>query len=354
MIIFKVVKASRLCVLMSVFVFCVMGTVLVLEHAPWPMAVVNEVVEEAGEAETETEQAAVPAMAAVDWPVEESPGAQQTPSPSGTPSLENLFYLPAPEATEKTAEVEPEDVPDQADTLRIQVLKDTPEPEKEAGARAPRVLIYHTHTWEAYEPTREGEYTPTERWRTKDEAHNVVRVGEVLAECLEEAGFWVVHERTAFEPPVLSTAYTRSLAMLEAYAQQGETFDYYIDLHRDAYSAGVYKENTVTGPDGQALARLMMLIGKGTGETGGVGFDVKPDWEQNLLLANDLTERLNAQCEGLCGKVKIKTGRFNQHVSTNAILIEVGNNMNTLEEALASMPFLARALIASNAAQSGL
>ena len=182
----------------------------------------------------------------------------------------------------------------------------------------------------------------------------MVRVGAELAKELEKRGFEVVHERQAFEPPVLSTAYTRSLQMLESYAQAGETFDYYIDLHRDAYSQGAYKSNTLTGEQGEELARLMMLIGKGTGETGGVGFDEKPNWEVNKVLADAWTENLNAMVEGLCGTVKIKTGRFNKHVSPRAILVEVGNNKNTLAQALNAMPYLARAIQAADSALSGL
>ena len=53
---------------------------------------------------------------------------------------------------------------------------------------------------------------------------------------------------------------------------------------------------------------------------------------------------MNAQVEGVSREVKVKTGRFNQHVSTGALLIEVGNNRNTLEEALAACPIIAQAL----------
>jgi len=35
------------------------------------------------------------------------------------------------------------------------------------------ILIYHTHTWEAYRQTDER-YQETEKWRTKDERYNVV------------------------------------------------------------------------------------------------------------------------------------------------------------------------------------
>ena len=40
----------------------------------------------------------------------------------------------------------------------------------------------------------------------------------------------------------------------------------------------------------------------------------------------------------------LKAGRFNQHVQVGCLLVEVGNNRNTLGEALASMPYLADAL----------
>ena len=43
--------------------------------------------------------------------------------------------------------------------------------------------------------------------------------------------------------------------------------------------------------------------------------------------------------------VLVKAGRYNQHVGTPAILVEVGHNRNTLKEALSSMPILARAIV---------
>lgn len=212
----------------------------------------------------------------------------------------------------------------------------------ESMEKKPRVLIYHTHTWEAYEMTENAQYTPTERWRTKDEQHNVVRVGERLAECLREQGFDVTHDRTAFEPPNLSASYARSLQMLEARLDGGETYDYIFDVHRDAYSGLYNGANSVVIGDERA-AYVMMLVGKGTGETGS-GFDERPDWPQNLELAKKITDGMNLCAEGISRDVKIKTGRFNQHVSTGALLIEIGNNQNTLEEALASCPVIAQAI----------
>ncbi len=206
-----------------------------------------------------------------------------------------------------------------------------------------RVLIYHTHTYEAYTATNAMAYTPTEKWRTSNNERNVAAVGTCLAHLLEDAGVEVVHDATAFEPPKLSTAYERSLAMLKRRSDEGEKYDLYIDLHRDAYCEG-NGPNTVEH-EGESIARLLFLIGKGTGQTG-AGYAEKPDWESNRRIAQALTNRINLQCEGLCRNVSLKNGRYNQHIAPRCVLIEVGNNYNTLEEALAAMPYLANAICA--------
>lgn len=236
----------------------------------------------------------------------------------------------APEAEENLFAVE---APASGDGFSIEIIAlQTPAPPK-------RVLIYHTHTYEAYEQT-ETRYKETEKWRTADNRHNVVRVGEELAALLRSHGLEVVHDTSAFEPPTLSSAYTRSLSMLEKRLAAGEHYDLLIDLHRDAAtSAG---PGTIR-PGGVETARLMMLIGKGEGQTG-QGFDQKPDWESNLAIAQKVTDLLNAQADGLCRDVCIKSGRFNQHVAAGCMLIEAGNNKNTLAQVLAAMPYLADAI----------
>ena len=232
--------------------------------------------------------------------------------------------------------------------LVIEVMaQEVPEVRAQDG---PRVLIYHTHTWEAYEMTEKTRYEPTETWRTMDERFNMIRIGEELGRQLTLLGFSVVHDKTAFEPPNLSDAYNRSLVMLQNRLNAGEEYDYILDVHRDAYS-GLYNGANGVKTDGGRMAYVMMLVGKGTGATGS-GFDERPDWPQNLALAQQITDAMNAQVKGISRDVKIKTGRFNQHVSTGALLIEVGNNRNTLEEALAACPVIARAVYEVHAASS--
>ena len=51
-----------------------------------------------------------------------------------------------------------------------------------------------------------------------------------------------------------------------------------------------------------------------------------------------------ARLEQIARDVRVKSGRYNQQVSSKCILVEVGHNANTLEQALAAMPYLARAI----------
>jgi len=245
---------------------------------------------------------------------------------------------PMPINTEKEKESEPEELPATND-IQVEVVVS-----EKTDDRPLRVLIYHSHTYEAYEPDYPNQYKQTERWRTADPAYNIIRVGAELARILrEEYGIEVTHDDTAFEPPDYQTAYQRSLEALENYTARGDTFDLYIDLHRDAYVEGRFAENTVW-VDGARVARLMFLVGKGTSTLNGQAFLQKPIWEENFLRADVLTEAINLHSGNLCRPVSIKASRYNQHVSTGALLVEVGNNKNSLDEALRAVPHLARAI----------
>lgn len=219
--------------------------------------------------------------------------------------------------------------PGEEDLLDIEIISTDPSPDVTAADK-PSVLIYHTHTHEAYEQVASDRYVAIEAWRTNDQDHSVVRVGQELAQLLRSRGFQVTHDTTDHEQNELSTAYTRSLKTLESY---DEAFDLYIDLHRDAYIEGVDYEQIDDGE--QTLAQLMLLIGNGE------GFDVKPYYAENLAFAKELTSRINEILPGLCRDVLVKDGRYNQNIGVFSILVEVGHNRNTLREALNALPYLA-------------
>ena len=69
-------------------------------------------------------------------------------------------------------------------SLHVEVIRDTPAPSTKKS-----ILIYHTHTWEAYAQVEDAPYQETEKWRTKDNRANVVAVGEALTASLRALGF---------------------------------------------------------------------------------------------------------------------------------------------------------------------
>ncbi len=250
---------------------------------------------------------------------------QAQPTPPATPK---------PQSTPRPVQVEVE----REEPAAAVVATDVDQP-------APRILIYHTHATEAYLPVEGEIYEASGKWRTLDQEKSVVAVGEKLAKLLRETyGLGVLHDVHNYEPPKLSSAYGRSLTAMETYQKEYPTLEIFIDVHRDAYGT-----ETVTEPkdyvelEGKQSARLMFVVGTGEGATG-AGFGEKPDFESNLALAQAITDRLTARCEGLTREVRVKTGRYNQHVSSACLLVEVGHNANTLTQALNAVPYLAEAI----------
>ena len=77
----------------------------------------------------------------------------------------------------------------------------------------------------------------------------------------------------------------------------------------------------------------------------GEGFKERPkDWEANKRLADAIIAELNTYAEGLGKTTRVKTGRYNQHMAENCILIEIGHNQNTLEEVMNTVPYIAKAM----------
>jgi stage II sporulation protein P len=226
------------------------------------------------------------------------------------------------------------------EAMRIEVLSPKAPPSVELGGSEPRILIYHTHYTEAYTQTEDHKYVESGEWRTYDESASVVAVGELLAQILRDKyGCNVIHDKTNHEPPKLATSYSRSEVTMKKYKEQYPSLTMFIDVHRDAG-----KVDTSVNIDGKKAARLMFVVGTGEGATG-TGYKEMPDFESNYALALAITNRLAEFNDDLARNVRVKTGRYNQHISSQCLLAEVGDNANTLEEALNAVPYLAQAIV---------
>jgi len=112
-----------------------------------------------------------------------------------------------------------------------------------------------------------------------------------------------------------------------------------LDLHRDAVSDGegnMYK--VVSDVAGLRAAQMSFVIG-----TDGGGLE-HPNWLENLKLAAAVQQCLLEDYPTLMRPITVRNSRYNQHVTTGSLLVEMGAAGNSLDEALLSAQLLGRAL----------
>lgn len=202
----------------------------------------------------------------------------------------------------------------------------------------PTVLILHSHATESYE--KEGAYEETSPYRTLDTNYNMVSIGDRVAERLEEEGIRVIHDRTLHDYPSYNDAYVNARQTIEDTLAKYPSICLVLDLHRDAAEdeTGNQKVSTVT-VDGSDCANVMMVMGSDKGNL------PYPNWERNLSLAVKLQAQLEENYPGLCRPIHVVTSRYNQDLSTGALLIEVGTAGNTHAQALRAAQYLAEGIV---------
>jgi len=203
----------------------------------------------------------------------------------------------------------------------------------------PKVLIVHTHGSEAYTMPPGQEYIPSSECRTTDRQYNVVRVGRELADTLEERGIEVVQDTGLHDYPQYSGAYDRSLESVEDYLERWPTISIVIDVHRDAVTDAGGEMYKVVSPVAGVNAAQMSFV---AGSDGG-GLE-HPKWLENLKLAAAVQQRLTERYPTLMRPITLRNSRYNQHVTTGSLLVEMGAAGNSLDEALLSARLLGAAL----------
>ncbi len=199
------------------------------------------------------------------------------------------------------------------------------------------IIIYHTHTCESYTATKENSYKASGNYRTTDLKYSVVKVGDVLTQELEKFKFKVTHNNTKHDYPAYTGSYTRSLKTIENILKKQESTEIIFDIHRDAVgNKGTYGPTVEI--NGEKVAQLMFVIG--TNDGGGK----HPNWKNNLKFAVMIQQKANEMYPGLFRSINLRSSTFNQKIRNAASIIEVGATGNTLEEATASMKYLANVL----------
>ena len=195
-------------------------------------------------------------------------------------------------------------------------------------AGTPQILIYHTHSLEGYADSIPG-----------DKSTTVVGVGDYLTELLtQQYGYNVIHDTGEYDT-IRDKAYSKAAPALEQILADNPGIDVVIDLHRDGVG-----ENTrlVTNVNGTDMAKVMFFNGLSrTTKLGDIAYLYNPYIADNLAFSFQMQLTAAEYYPGYTRKIYLKGYRFNMHYCPKTLLVEVGAQTNTVQEAKNAMVPLA-------------
>ena len=204
----------------------------------------------------------------------------------------------------------------------------------------PQVLIVHTHTCESYMDEDLGYYYESFYPRTDDKSRNVVQVGNAIAEKLKAAGIGVVHDTTIHDS-TYNGSYGRSRETIQKNLDKYPSIEVVLDIHRDGLQQ---EDKSKIKPtcviNGEKTAQIMII--SGCDVDGSLGF---PDWEYNLRLALRLQQTAENMYPGFTRPLYFSQTKYNMDMTHSSLLIEVGSDSNTLQEAVRAGGYLGDVLV---------
>ena len=191
----------------------------------------------------------------------------------------------------------------------------------------PIVYIYNTHQLETY--------------YSIDKMHpNVMMAAFLLGEKLNKMGISTLVEDTNMDEFIKTMnlpsdeLYGASRAFINQARSKYPNLKFFIDIHRDSIS----KDISTINIDGKNYARVLFVLGMNN-----------PNCEENRTVFEDINNRLSKYYKLSRGIYEISLDyewneAYNQDISKNAMLIELGGVDNTMEEVLNTIDILSKEL----------
>lgn len=199
-------------------------------------------------------------------------------------------------------------------------------------ASQPQILIYHTHSQEAFIDSAEGDVNDT-----------IVGIGNRLTEILTDTyGYNVIHHTEVYDliDGVLdrNMAYTLAAPDIQQILDENPSIEVVIDLHRD----GVDGYKFVTEIDGKPTAKIMFYNGLSrSAQNGEIAYLPNPYIGDNLAFSFQLQLKAAEYYPGWMRNIYLSSLRYNLHMRPRSLLIEAGTQLNTVQEELNAMEPLA-------------
>ncbi len=214
-------------------------------------------------------------------------------------------------------------------------------PELSVSKDEPSVLIFHTHTTETYQILDRGFYQQGFLTRTDDKGRNMVRVGQAIVGEIEKNGFTVIHDTQIYDS-TYTGAYGKSRAGVEKLLKENPSIRIVLDIHRDAIQRSDGTKIKATAEiKGKKAAQIMIISGC---QEEGNPVENFPNWEKNLVFAVHLQEKLESLFPGLTRPLYFSPRKYNMDLTDCSLLVEVGTDANTLEEAVYTGKCLGQAI----------
>ncbi|MCD7800645.1 MAG: stage II sporulation protein P [Ruminococcus sp.] len=204
--------------------------------------------------------------------------------------------------------------------------KNLPEFTIDLNSDEPQVLIMHTHTTESFEPFERTYYDSSFSYRTTDNSKNVVMVGDMIAQELENAGIKTIHNSTVHDYPSYTGSYERSAVTVQSILDEYPSIKVVLDIHRDALSRDGDLLQPVVEIDGKKSAQIMIISGCDDGTMN------MPNYMQNFRLASLLQNQIYSDYGDFARPILFDYRKYNQDLTTGSLLIEVGTHGSTLEQ----------------------
>lgn len=204
----------------------------------------------------------------------------------------------------------------------------------------PQVLIIHTHATESYMTDDRNYYTDKDATRTTDIKKSVVAVGDIIENKLKAAGIGVIHDHTLHDQPSYTGSYERAAVTTSSYLKSNPSIKVVLDIHRDSISSGDKdKVKPTVTINGKKAAQVMLVLGSESGSVKNF-----PNWKENFRLGIRIQQKLETNYPNLARSAYFASKKYNQNLSTGSMIIEVGTEANTLNEAKYSGELIANAL----------
>ncbi len=200
----------------------------------------------------------------------------------------------------------------------------------------PKILIYHTHSQEAFKDSKKGKTSDT-----------IMGMGEYLAQILNEKyKINTLHHEGVYDlidgNLDRSKAYQLAETQISKILKENPSIEVVIDLHRDGVRESTH---LVTEINGKKTAQIMFFNGMSRSRVNGnIEYLYNPYIEDNLAFSLQMQIEAMERYPGFTRRIYLKSYRYNMHLAPKTLLIEAGAQTNTVAEMKRAMKILAEVL----------